>query len=625
MDAPDVERRIEPGCLRSVVRRLSSIGSCPLGFRVAGTAEDRRAASLVAGEMRDLGLRDVRLEPVPVDAWRLREAFVQVGRTRYECASLGGVPGTGPGGVSGRLAVVPRGGRGELEGVDVEGRIVLVDWSDRDMWPYAFGLELGLRGAVAVIVTCFPGGPYFQRDEALGSFDGMWHPEAPPVVTIRKEDAATLWRRVGSTVTVVLLASLRPAWGQNVLGVLPGRRRGAPLLVGAHHDGWFHAAHDDATGVALLLALARALVESGHRPAHPIAFVSHTAEEYGIAGSRFDWCYGSWYGITQARQSWSPRVPFYLNLEGSGGRAQPMSLDAPPELARSMRALCRRAARDGLLPHGWTIDPPSTLTDVWTHLAAGIPGVNVSTFTDAVARDAYHTQFDTVDGLDFEYLADLGRVFLRVLLAADADPDGILDHGARARHLRRALSGVPRSPGRQRLEQAAARYAATQGCASFTAAGRGLHGLDAAGAAAYPHAQAARDLRQLRAALRSYRARCFDEAAAALASCGLNAHCSDLSREAFAREHVRTSAADSRATWAAQGRLNPGPGLWEELASLRGEPGSRPPGPWLERRLERELRRAQRLLETRLVGMAKALDGRCPPLPSARRMALPCP
>jgi Iap family predicted aminopeptidase len=625
MLTPDAGRRIDPEHLRSIVSTLSSIGSSSHGFRVAGTPEDRRAAAYVAGEMRDLGLRDVELEPVPVDAWRFRGAFVELGRTRYECASMGGVPGTGADGVSGRLAVVHRGGRGELDGIDVAGSVVLVDWSDRELWPYAFGLELGLRGAAAVIVACLPGGPYFQRDGALGSFDAMWHAEAPPVVTMRKEDAMALWPRAGSEVRVVLHASLRQAWGANVLGVLPGKRRGPPLLVGAHHDGWFRAAHDDATGVALLLSLAKALVEAGHRPEHPIVFVSHTAEEYGIARSRFDWCYGSWYGITQARRAMSSRAPFYLNLEGCAGPGQPLSVDAPPELERTMRAICRRGERDGLLRHGFTIDPPSPLTDVWTHLAAGVPGVNVSTFTDEVARDTYHTQYDTVDELDHGYLADLGRVFLRILLAADADPDGILDYRARAGHLRRSLAGVPRSPARRRLEEAAAALARRRGRAAFTAVGRGVHGLDASGGASYPHVQAANDVRRLEDALAAFRAGRFEEAASALAASGLNALCSDLSREAFARERARTSASAPRSTWAAQGRLDPGPNLWEELASIRGEPGARPPGPWLERRLEREAGRARRSLERRMLAMAKALEGRTPPLPSARRMTLPCP
>ena len=61
-----VEERISPEYLRYVVERLASIGSSPLGFRVAGTPEEHRASAFVARELRDLGLADVLEEPVPV-------------------------------------------------------------------------------------------------------------------------------------------------------------------------------------------------------------------------------------------------------------------------------------------------------------------------------------------------------------------------------------------------------------------------------------------------------------------------------------------------------------------------------------------------------------------------------
>ena len=43
-----------------------------------------------------------------------------------------------------------------------------------------------------MIVSSPPGGPYYQASQALGTFDGLWHAEAPPCVTIRREDAAVL-------------------------------------------------------------------------------------------------------------------------------------------------------------------------------------------------------------------------------------------------------------------------------------------------------------------------------------------------------------------------------------------------------------------------------------------------
>src|SRR4029078_1418449 len=97
-----------------------------------------------------------------------------------------------------------------------------------------------------MIVTSPPGGPYYQAPDALGTFDGIWHAEAPPCVTIRKEDAARLEQRAGKVVRVVLTAPLtRGAEAANVVGVLPGRRDVSPTIVRGHHDGWFPGRVDD--------------------------------------------------------------------------------------------------------------------------------------------------------------------------------------------------------------------------------------------------------------------------------------------------------------------------------------------------------------------------------------------
>jgi hypothetical protein len=519
---------------------------------------------------------------------------------------MGGVPETGAGGVRGELAFVRRGGRRDLDGTDLAGRVVLVDWSEERLWPSTFALELGLRGASAVVVACFPGGPYWQEPGALGTHDGTYHAGAPPLVTIRKEDAAELAAHAGEQVHVVLRAPMRRAEAANVVGYLPGRRRG-PIVVAGHHDGWMgDAAFDDLTGVAATLALARAFREAGVRPHHRIAFVSHTAEEYGIADSRYDWCYGAWWQIVEEHRAWAARAPFYLNIEGSGlqDRFEP---DPPPELERWTRHVCREAERDGLLPHGWSIGKPNTWTEVWTFLAAGVPGINVSTFGKTYYRTLYHTQYDTIDHVDFDHLADLTRVMARFVLGADADPDGILDYAARARDLRRA--GFDR--GLDALAHA-------NGRASFVALGRGLYGLDAKDEPAYPHKQTARDLELLEQGLEGVREGKHALAAKRLAGVGLNHLCADLSEEAFKREHGRRGRNVPRACWGAQGDPATGANLWRELASLRGEPGARRPGPWLEHSLERQLERTRRDLERRLDRMEAAVRGKVHPLPRAR-------
>jgi Iap family predicted aminopeptidase len=602
---------IDETYLRRVVERLESFRSHPLGFRVAGTPEEREATAFIAAELRESGLAAVAEEAVPVDGWRLREAFVELeDGTRYECASFGGVPETGPHGVRGELVRVGRGGRRQLDR-DVVGKVVLVDWVVQRLWPYHVGLELGLRGAAAMIVHAPEGGPYYQAANALGTFDGLWHGEAPPCVTIRREDAAKLTD--GALLRVVLDAPLTPgAEAANVVGILPGRRDGAPCIVSGHHDGWFGAAFDDASAVAMTLAIARALGRAGATPERPIIFVSHTAEEYGIANSAYDWCYGAWYQIVAEHPEWSTEARFYLNLEGCGRPGDPFTVDTPPELAAWSRRLCREAARDGLLPHGHKLARPATWTEVWPFLAAGVPGMNVSTFTSEFERIEYHTQYDTSDRIDFDYLARLTRVAARFLVEADAGAADGLDFAARAKELR----GVLPTDALEALSEA-------QGRERFTAVGRGLHGLDAREAARYPHEQTSADVRWLEAALEHLRARKNGEAARALARVGLNWLCSDLGPEAFAIERGRRGRYAPRACWGAQGDPDIGPDLSGELASLRGERGAREPGAWLEQSLEGHLAAACAELDRRLGRMSAAARGEVFPLPKPRPSDLP--
>jgi Iap family predicted aminopeptidase len=608
-DEPALE--IDRAYLRDVVERLESFRSHPLGFRVAGTPEERQATAFIAGELRKSGLANVVEEPVPVDAWRLQDAFVELEGKRLECASFGGVPETEAEGVVGELVHVGRGGRRELDRLDVTGKIVLVDWVVERLWPYQVGLELGLRGAAAIVVTSPEGGPYYQARGALGTFDGLWHEQAPPCVTIRKEDAARLRDAAGAVARVVLSAPMTPgAEAANVVGVIPGRLDGAPAIVGGHHDGWFGAAFDDASAVAMTLALARAFA-AAPRPEHPIVFVSHTAEEYGIANSSYDWCYGAWYQIVEEHPDWSTEARFYLNLEGCG-RPDPFVVDTPPELATWSRRLCRRAARDGLLPHGYRLARPNTWTEVWPFLAAGIPGMNVSTFSSGFDRTEYHTQYDTSERVDFGYLARLTRVAARFLLEADAGAADSLDFRTRARELERVLD-----------RETAEILATAEGRERFTAVGRGLHGLDAREAARYPHEQTQSDVGLLAVALDHLRAGRNGPAARALTRVGLNWLCSDLGREAFAIERGRRGSGAPRACWADQGDPDVGPDLWEELASLRSERGAREPGPWLEESLQRHLTASSAELERRLARMAAAARGEVFPLPKPRPEDLP--
>jgi Iap family predicted aminopeptidase len=593
--------------LARLVESISSVGSHPLGFRVTGTPEDERVADLVAGEMEAIGLRDVEIESVPVDAWRFRGASVTLDDGReIEAASLGGVPPTGEAGITGEVVFVGDGRLRRLDRVDVGGRIALVDWRSPTVRMATTGLELGLRGASAIIAGCLQGGPRFQGKGALGGGLAAWHDQAPPLVTVRGDAAQELSERCragGLRARVKLNVDIeRGAPGRNVIGVLPGRGEGPPIVVGAHHDGWFRGAFDNASGVASMLGIARALVAMGWRGRGPVAFVSHTAEEYGHLDDDFPWCAGAWHQVAVAHPRWGGEVPFYLNVEASGHRNLPLRVEGPPELQRFANRICRPAARAGRLPQGWIYGPPVTGTEAWQFQLRGVPSLSVYNWHRRFARSDYHTTNDVPAMVDTVQLADLTRLYTEMLIAAEASGDRLLDHPARARHVARAANAlVDGSP----LVHAAGTYDRAGSRSAFVRLARSGLAVDAAGDTGYLHVQATADTRNLEAALRCLGAGDRAGAARAAVKVGDNHLVDHLSSEGRRIARARRPRPGS---WAAKSHLTRSPDLTAEIRSLRDERGARPFGAWVERSLRESHARQEQEALRRVDRLAHALS-----------------
>lgn len=85
---------------------------------------------------------------------------------------------------------------------------------------------------------------------------------------------------------------------RNVLGMIPGRKSDEYVIVGAHidHVGFdpalegdkiYNGADDNASGVAAVIQIARAFVESGVQPERNVIFAFWDGEEIGLLGSRY--------------------------------------------------------------------------------------------------------------------------------------------------------------------------------------------------------------------------------------------------------------------------------------------------------------------------------------------------
>ncbi len=78
-----------------------------------------------------------------------------------------------------------------------------------------------------------------------------------------------------------------PLW--NTVGVLPGVDPSHSVVIGAHRDAWVYGVTDNGSGIAVVLATARALgylYKSGWRPRYSIVLVGFDGEEIGEVGSQ---------------------------------------------------------------------------------------------------------------------------------------------------------------------------------------------------------------------------------------------------------------------------------------------------------------------------------------------------
>ena len=91
-----VDQLFREGYPQRLEKTIAGFKSTPLGFRWTGSPADNQAAQFLADEMAAAGLTNVKLEPVPVDAWSIESSNVTVGGKVMDASSYPGVPPPAP-------------------------------------------------------------------------------------------------------------------------------------------------------------------------------------------------------------------------------------------------------------------------------------------------------------------------------------------------------------------------------------------------------------------------------------------------------------------------------------------------------------------------------------------------
>ena len=248
----------------------------------------------------------------------------------------------------------------------------------------------------------------------------------------------------GITIDASFRNSVAHMQSQNVVGVLPGRDaklKNEYVAFSAHWDhlgigpavngdSIYNGASDNASGVADLLAVARAAAD-GPRPKRSMLFVFVTAEESGLLGSE-------WFG--QHPTVPKTQIVAALNMDGGNvlGRTRDLTVlgDTKSSLGPTIAAMIK--------PMGMRISPDDHpergafyRSDHFSFARVGIPSVSIGAGNDFVGRPKewgaqqdddytehrYHQPSDQYDPkFDLSGATQLSQIVLRLGLKLANDP-----------------------------------------------------------------------------------------------------------------------------------------------------------------------------------------------------------
>ena len=278
-----------------------------VGARQAGSANDARAVQWALAQLARLGFSNVRAEPVELVTWQRGAASARLlapHARELVVTGLGNTVGTPDGGIEAELAWYPdlAALRADASG-RARGRIVFIDEKTertRDASGYSRSIlsrvrgaiEAGRHGALAVAIRSLG----TDHDPIAHTGSMRYDPSVPaiPAVAVSVPDADWIAERAGRGEPLRMKLQMAPtsrlpARSSNVIAEIPGTDLAAEIvLLGAHLDSWdiTPGAQDDAAGVGIVTAAAKAILDGGRRPRRTVRVVLFANEENGFDGAK---------------------------------------------------------------------------------------------------------------------------------------------------------------------------------------------------------------------------------------------------------------------------------------------------------------------------------------------------
>jgi len=424
-----LDKAIDIDFAKSVIEKVSSFGDDPvMGMRSAGSPAETEAAYYLADVMKEIGLKNVTVDEATVDGWTFKGANITFTNAegKEQKIHLGGYQTTlQADNEECELVYVNRGTEADYEGIDVKDKLVLIDIDQNEEWWITFpAYQAKVKGAKAVIAMSI-----FPEDglDRVGVQD-ICGPADAPALAISEQDSKALQEAIKASgkgsIKVILNADSQVtenATTHNVWGEIPGKTD-ETIFVFAHIDGYFHSQYDDAHGIGVSLAIAKAMIDSGYQPEKTIRFCMHGAEEWGVSGSEYDWSKGAYEEIMTVHPEWVEGAFAIVNNDGGycvqgetymGVRS---STELIPFVKESVGEL------SGESKYEWSFDTVSTYTEDFQWTLLGIPSIVAAEGEGVNYHNmGYHSTYDSWDAqpLDEEGFRESIRTFGKIVIDLD--------------------------------------------------------------------------------------------------------------------------------------------------------------------------------------------------------------
>lgn len=164
-----------------------------------------------------------------------------------------------------------------------------------------------------------------------------------PLITINAKDYEG-----GKTIALNIQNEYIPKYrSKNIIGCIPGKKKRKQYVFSAHYDhlgrmgkeAYFPGANDNASGVAMLLSLAKYYKQ--HPPKYTIVFCFFSGEEAGLEGSKH-FVNHPWLNLK--------RIKFVLNVDIMGGASKGITLVNGTEHKRAFKRFVKINEKKGYLP-----------------------------------------------------------------------------------------------------------------------------------------------------------------------------------------------------------------------------------------------------------------------------------